>query len=80
VRNQNYGKEVRGDSDEEKVNVQSLVDRFTKLGFKDMYGGTESFVQKNKTKGEMIGLLKEGKQLGVFTTHLLFNYYVFISK
>ncbi|XP_056009714.1 caspase-7-like isoform X2 [Ostrea edulis] len=45
--------------EKEDEKVENLVKKFKELGFKDIYGGTESFVQKDKTKKEIIKLLEE---------------------
>lgn len=53
---------------EEDKKVKNLVEKFEKLGFTDIYGGTESFVRKDKTKKEIIKLLEEGKLIYLYNT------------
>lgn len=53
---------IRGDIAEEDKKVYQLEEQFKELGFTDIYGGTDKFVQKDKTKEQMINLLKTGKR------------------
>ncbi|XP_062592818.1 caspase-3-like [Saccostrea cucullata] len=43
----------------EDVDIMELVHTFIALGFTDIHGGTNQFVETNKSKKEMIELLKE---------------------
>lgn len=52
-------KNIRGDIAEEDQNVDQLEEQFKKLGFTDIYGGEDEFVQKDKTKEQMVKLLNK---------------------
>ncbi|XP_062592811.1 caspase-7-like [Saccostrea cucullata] len=43
----------------EDAKIKELVDIFKALGFTDIHGGTDQFVERNKSKKEMIELLQE---------------------
>ncbi|XP_062592806.1 caspase-7-like [Saccostrea cucullata] len=43
----------------EDADITELVDIFKALGFTDIHGGTDRFVERNKSKKEMIKLLQE---------------------
>ncbi|XP_061169658.1 caspase-7-like [Saccostrea echinata] len=48
--------------EKEDADIKELVHKFTELGFTDIYGGTDKFEQKDKSKKEMIELLKQAAQ------------------
>lgn len=52
-------KNIRGDIAEEDQDVDRLIKQFRELGFTDIYGGKDKFVQKDKTKEQMIDLLNK---------------------
>lgn len=70
--------------EKEDEKVENLVKKFKELGFKDIYGGTESFVQKDKTKKEIIKLLEEGKLIymykSIYRGSRFFHDYIFIRE
>lgn len=56
-------KNTRGDIEEEDKEVSKLEKQFKELGFTDIYGGQDRFVQKDKTEKEITELFKtDGKR------------------
>ena len=51
----------RQDIAEEDKEVNELLEKFIKLGFTDIDGGTNKFVYKDQTKAQMVALLEKGK-------------------
>ena len=69
-------KNIRGDITEEDRNVGQLEKQFKKLGFTDIYGGEDKFVQKDKTKEQMIDLLKKTGEIKKLICMLLQLQYI----
>ena len=69
-------KNIRGDIAEEDQDVDRLIKQLEELGFTDIYGEKDKFVQKDKTKEQMIDLLNKTGEIKKLICMLLQLQYI----